>query len=153
MSLRDALRSAVARCAPLGMQHATFSENDATGHATAAQPCPANPHETTVSHATADATGVQQWGATPATPGEKLHVARPSECNTQLGALTAHRVAAELLAAAMRTCDHHGDCEAARDQMRRECLELPPHLQRDLLPHFRGTCCSTKNNQRKSSHE
>lgn len=48
------------------------------------------------------------------------------------------KTTAQLLAAAMRACDHHHDGPAAREQMRRECLELPPHLQRDLLDHFKG---------------
>lgn len=140
MSLRDALRSAVARCTPLAMQHATFAENHATGDATSMQPMPANPHEIEVSGATGDATNVQQGAATDATradQGEKLHVAFPSTCNTQLGPLTAHRVTAELLKAALLACDHHRDSEAARQAMRDECLALPPHLQADLLEHFR----------------
>lgn len=44
---------------------------------------------------------------------------------------------AALLAAAMRVCDQHGDSRAARDEMRTDCLALPPHLQVDLLDHFR----------------
>ena len=43
----------------------------------------------------------------------------------------------KLLAAAMRACDHWGDGPEAREQMRRECLETPPHLRADLLEHFR----------------
>lgn len=140
MSLRDALRSAVARCTPLEMQHATFAESHATADATSVQPMSANPHEIEVSGATGYATHVQQGAATDATradQGEKLHVAFPSTCNTQLGPLTAHRVTAELIEAAMVACDHHQDSEAAREQMREQCLALPPHLQADLIEHFR----------------
>lgn len=52
----------------------------------------------------------------------------------------AHRITAELVDAAMRVCDHHGDDQAARDQMKRECEQTPPHLRADLLHHFRATC-------------
>ena len=36
----------------------------------------------------------------------------------------------------MRACDHHGDDEPARQQMRDEVLATPPHLRADLLDHF-----------------
>ena len=52
--------------------------------------------------------------------------------------IEAHATAVALIAAAMKVCDHHGDGDAARADMRRECLELPPHLQADLLEHFQG---------------
>ncbi len=87
MSLRDALRAAVACCTPLPMQHATFVGNDATGDATTVQPPAANPHGTRASHATGSATDTQQAIAIDATRGEKLQVARTSECNTQLSPL------------------------------------------------------------------
>ena len=44
----------------------------------------------------------------------------------------------DLIAAAMKVCDRYGDSEAAREEMRQQCLELPPHLQADLLEHFTG---------------
>lgn len=57
-----------------------------------------------------------------------------------VAALFENRIlAAELIQAAMRACDHHSDSEAAREQMRRECLETPPHLRQDLLDHLRST--------------
>ena len=118
MSLRNSLKTAVACCTPLQMQHATFEENHATGYATPLQ----------LGSAT---------DATQANSGEKLHVAFVSTCNTQPGPLTAHRLTADLLKAAMRVCDKYGDSKAAREAMRRECLELSPHLQADLLIHFR----------------
>ena len=43
----------------------------------------------------------------------------------------------DLLKAAMRVCDRHNDSKAAREAMRRECLDTPLHLQADLLDHFR----------------
>ncbi|MCE1194229.1 MAG: hypothetical protein LWW96_18955 [Acidovorax sp.] len=49
------------------------------------------------------------------------------------------RMASELLAAAMRACDAHGDSPQAREQMRLDCLETPPHLRADLLQHLRAT--------------
>jgi hypothetical protein len=47
-------------------------------------------------------------------------------------------LALDLIAAAMKVCDRYGDSEAAREEMRQQCLELPPHLQADLLEHFTG---------------
>jgi len=141
MSLRDTLKATVAGCTHYAMQHATFQDGDATGDATSVQQLPAIPHEIRVNAATAIATAMQRGqksSATPANSGEKLQVSRPSECNTQLGALTAQRLAKELIEAAMKVCDRHGDGEAARTEMRRDCLELPPHLQADLLEHFQG---------------
>lgn len=41
-----------------------------------------------------------------------------------------------LLEAAMRVCDLWGDPQEFREQMRRDCLETPPHLGADLLDHF-----------------
>ena len=95
MSLRNSLRTAVALHTPLQMQHATFEENHATGHATAMQPITANPHEIGVSGATGHATAMQLGSATYATQ------ANASTCNTQPGPLTAHRLTADLLKAAM----------------------------------------------------
>lgn len=46
------------------------------------------------------------------------------------------RITAELLDAAMRACDAWNDTAQARDQMRRDCLETPPHLRADLLAHL-----------------
>lgn len=52
--------------------------------------------------------------------------------------IEARQIAADLVRAAMRVCDRHGDDEAARQAMRDECLALPAHLQADLLDHFEG---------------
>lgn len=41
-----------------------------------------------------------------------------------------------LIEAAMKVCDHYGDNESARANMRCECLATPAHLQADLLEHF-----------------
>jgi hypothetical protein len=48
------------------------------------------------------------------------------------------QLANDLIEAAMKVCDQHGDSEAARAEMRKQCLELPPRLQTDLLHHFNG---------------
>jgi len=45
---------------------------------------------------------------------------------------TAHAV----IDAAMHACDTWQDNEQDRDQMRRDCLETPPHLRADLLEHL-----------------
>ena len=47
-------------------------------------------------------------------------------------------IADALMDAAMKVCDRHGDSEAARQEMRQDCLALAPLLQADLLAHFNG---------------
>lgn len=47
--------------------------------------------------------------------------------------LEAKHTTRQLLHAAMRACDHWGDNQAAREQMRQDCLNTPPHLRADLL--------------------
>lgn len=47
-------------------------------------------------------------------------------------------LASDLIEAAMRVCNAHGDNEAARTEMRQQCMDLPPELQADLLDHFRS---------------
>jgi hypothetical protein len=141
MNLRATLKAAVARCAPLPMQHATFQESHAKGIATTVQQVSAIPHEIRVHAATAIATAMQQeskTSATPSAPDQKLHVALTRPCNLQQGSLTAHRLTKDLLRAAMNVCDQHVDQESARAEMRQQCMELPPHLQKDLLDHFLG---------------
>jgi hypothetical protein len=49
---------------------------------------------------------------------------------------SAEFLAARLIAAAMRACDHHGDGDEAREQMRADCLSTPPRLRADLLAHL-----------------
>lgn len=49
----------------------------------------------------------------------------------------AERTTADLIEAAMRACEHHGDGEAAREQMRQECRDTPLEQQADLRDHFR----------------
>lgn len=44
---------------------------------------------------------------------------------------------AELLAAAKRASDHHGDGPEARAAMERDCRSTPSYLRADLLGHFR----------------
>lgn len=45
----------------------------------------------------------------------------------------------ELLQAAMRACDAWQDGPEAREQMRRDCIDTPPHLRADLRDHFNQT--------------
>jgi hypothetical protein len=141
MSLRNTLKATVARCAPLDAQHATTQEASATSTATDAQQEAAIPHGIRVHSATVIATAMQQGrkgSATTVNPDEKLRVALPSTRNTQHGALTRHRFIAKLIEEAMKVCDFHGDGEAARADMRQQCLELPPVMQADLLAYFKG---------------
>jgi hypothetical protein len=141
MGLRAQLMQAVASCATKQTQHATFKESDATGSATEAQQNTANPHEIRVSGATGSATATQQGqkdSATHAQNDEQLRVAFARTRNSQLSSLTAHRLAKEVIAAAMKRCDEYGDSDQARTQMRRDCLATPKHLQQDLLDHFNG---------------
>jgi hypothetical protein len=62
-------------------------------------------------------------------------VAHKQELITRL--IETSQITAQLIAAAMRRCDQFGDDEAKRAQMRSDCLETPPHLQADLLQHFK----------------
>lgn len=48
---------------------------------------------------------------------------------------TAH----DLVRAGMRSCDYWRDSEAARDQMRRDCMEIPAQQRADLIQHFEET--------------
>ena len=50
--------------------------------------------------------------------------------------IDAHTTTAELIDAAMRASEHHGDTEGARGQMHREVQATPLHLRADLLDHF-----------------
>ncbi|MFZ2388455.1 MAG: hypothetical protein WAW69_11715 [Polaromonas sp.] len=50
----------------------------------------------------------------------------------------ARKTTSWLIAAAMEVCDRHNDSDAAREEMRQDCLKLAPHLQQDLLDHFQG---------------
>lgn len=49
----------------------------------------------------------------------------------------AHKTTVQLIEAAIRACDHHGDIEKGRAEMRADCLATPLHLQADLLAYFR----------------
>jgi len=53
--------------------------------------------------------------------------------------IDAQATTAQLLAAAMRACDHFNDSDAAREAMRLDCLNTPLHLRADLLAHFNET--------------
>lgn len=46
------------------------------------------------------------------------------------------RLKARLLAAAMRRCDQLGDAESAREEMQRQCLEVPVGQWEELLAYF-----------------
>lgn len=139
MSLRESLRGTVARCTSIQMQPATFPADHATRSATTVQPMPANPLEIRGLGATGAATPVQLGPKPHATWAAASIVAPATACNYQGGPLTAHRVTAELVKAAMRVCDRHGDGETARQDMRDQCTALPLHLQADLLQHFNQT--------------
>lgn len=52
--------------------------------------------------------------------------------------LESSRITVQLLEAAMRRCDQFNDGEKARQDMREQVLETPPHLRQDLLGHFLG---------------
>ena len=70
--------------------------------------------------------------------------------------LESARVTAQLLEAAMRRCDQFNDSEKARQDMRVQILETPPHLRMDLLDHFlrqvSGPSISLKE-QRENNHD
>ena len=46
------------------------------------------------------------------------------------------RITARLLAAAMRRCDQLKDSDKARQDMREQVLEVPPHQRQDWLDYF-----------------
>ncbi|HVR48804.1 MAG TPA: hypothetical protein VMS38_03640, partial [Pseudorhodoferax sp.] len=48
-------------------------------------------------------------------------------------------LAEELMKAAMAACDHHGDGDQARADMRADIQDTPAHLRADLLAHFQQT--------------
>jgi hypothetical protein len=50
----------------------------------------------------------------------------------------ARKTTTALVKAAMQVCARHNDSDVAREEMRQDCLKLPPHLQQDLLDHFTG---------------
>ena len=43
-----------------------------------------------------------------------------------------------LIEAAMRVCDFHGDNSSKREAMRLECLSVPAHLKADLFEHLQA---------------
>lgn len=45
---------------------------------------------------------------------------------------------AAVMEAAMKVCDRYGDSPAAREEMRQQVLETPPHLRPNLRDHFLG---------------
>ncbi|WP_439518497.1 hypothetical protein [Hydrogenophaga sp.] len=84
--------------------------------------------------------------------GERLSASPAARLNEELRALIrthkpalvtylidAHQTTLELIEAAMRACDHHGDGPVAREAMRRECLETPRELRADLRDHLNQT--------------
>lgn len=44
----------------------------------------------------------------------------------------------DLFDAAKRACVHWNDTPAAREEMARQCREVPPHLREDLIEHFQS---------------
>jgi len=68
-----------------------------------------------------------------------LHLALSSVSSVGVAGVFENQcIASELMDAAMKVCDRHGDSEAARQEMRQDCMALAPHLQADLLAHFTG---------------
>ena len=81
-------------------------------------------------------------------PASTLHDSQREILRTHKAAIIkllrqSENLTADLLRAAMRACDYHGDGSSAREQMRRECLDTPAHLQADLLDHFTSTYSTT----------
>lgn len=71
--------------------------------------------------------------------------------------LESSRITAQLLDAAMRRCDQFNDSGKARQDMREQILEIPPHLRPDLLEHFLGTTAHAPatplKKQRENNHD
>lgn len=70
--------------------------------------------------------------------------------------LESSRITAQLLESAMRRCHQFKDSEKARQDMREQILETPPHLRKDLLDYFllqvSGPPTSLKK-QRENNHD
>ena len=71
--------------------------------------------------------------------------------------LESSRITVQLLESAMRRCDQFNDSEKARQDMRKQVLETPPHLRQDLLEHFLGkppqAPVASLKEQRKNNHD
>ena len=50
--------------------------------------------------------------------------------------IEAEHTAAELVKVSMRACVHYQDCPEAVEQMRLDCMAIPPHQRACLLDHF-----------------
>lgn len=138
MSLRNDLQRATElHVAPPSTRNTQLSSlSNATPGATGVQPCAANPRRCWGTDTTGDATDAQQGVRTACNSGPKLHVAHARECNTQLGALTAHRLVPDLIAAIDRCCTARGDEDRNRLALIEECTALPSHFYADALAHF-----------------
>ena len=92
----------------------------------------------------------QSDGVTFRVAGDKVRINAPDGRLVRwLPILRPHRTeirawltAGDLIAAAMRACDHHGDSEAARQEMVKDCLDTPPELRQELQEHFQRACPS-----------
>lgn len=86
----------------------------------------------------------QSDGVTFRVTGDKVRINAPDGRLVRwLPILRPHRTeirawltAGDLIAAAMRACDHHGDGEAARQDMVQQCMEVPPEHREELRRHF-----------------
>lgn len=141
MSLRNSLRAATElQVAPPKACNAQLSEpRHATTGATGTQRRPANPGQHSFSRATGDATAMQMGRTAPCNSVgsvEKLQVAPPSACNKGPGALTAHRLLPDLVAAINACCDFRGDDDRNRAGLISEASNFTPHQQADLIEHF-----------------
>lgn len=58
--------------------------------------------------------------------------------------LDSERITQQLLQAAMNVCRHWGDSPVAREQMRLDCINTPPHLRADLLAYLKSTYRGSK---------
>ena len=89
----------------------------------------------------------QSDGVTFRLAGDKVKVDAPDgRVQKWLPILRPHRTeirawltAGDLIAAAMRACDHYGDGAAARQQMVKDCLDTPHELRHELREHFEKT--------------
>lgn len=74
-------------------------------------------------------------------PGAVYHLPDRLSSVSSVGVLAVFentQLASDLIEAAMKRCDEFNDSEAARAEMRRDCLGLSPAMQLDLLQHFQG---------------
>lgn len=83
------------------------------------------------------------------TPASLIGLLRDNKTDVLEFLHAAHVTTAEVIDAAMRCCDFHGDGDKARAEMRQQVIDTPDFLKPDLMAHF----INTYPPKRKASHD